>query len=969
MIKEYNLSGAYVFALDPEKKGIEKEYFNGLLPDTILLPGTTAQSAKGKLNDARETGYLTERYPFTGWAWFSKKVTIDPADVGRVIRLYLERTRMTKVWVDDICVGSCDSLCGPHIYDLTKAITKPEFRLTVLVSNTDYKTRGGHMTSPDTQTNWIGITGRMALEVCDNVYVKKAFVEGTVHPKQARIRLTLHNATDTEQYCELTAYARAYDMAKKMNPKLMELKSPFEADGYTLGNVNFEKLKFPMEVKPGENVVEFSYPMWFAAEWNEYSPAFYEMVMEMRVGEVIRPKNDAEDKRPVEGCVVPFGLREIKTEGIDLKVNDRKVFLRGKHDGLLFPATGAAPTDISSWLVVMKTAKEYGINHYRFHTCCPPEAAFYAADLLGIYMCPELPFWGTLAAPGEEGYNKEEQDFLLAEGLRMQEYFGNHPSFTMLSLGNELWGSAECMGEMIRRLREADDRHLFTQGSNNFQHMPKILPEDDYFCGVRFSRDRLIRGSYGMCDAPLGHVQVAEPSTMHDYDAMILPEVKESETDASGTEKYIEIQYGTGVKRVKAETSGELIPDKPVISHEIGQYETYPDFDEIGKFKGVLAARNFEVFRERLEQAGMLPLAKDFFKNSGALAVQCYKEELEAAHRSRYMSGYQILDLQDFTGQGTALVGILDAFMESKGLITPEAWRGFCSDCVPLARFEKYVWQEREEFTADLQLSFWDYKSGILDGGLRCTLTDEYGTEFYSEFFPVKNGETGLLSVGKVHFTLPETDVPKVLKLTISLDIARSADSHRENTYRITVYPRHEELRGITPEDIYKTYGVRIASSVEEAIEQKACGEKVLCIPNTQEESIPGTYAVDFWCYPMFRDICESMGKPVAVGTMGLLIQKEDSYVSGLAAENYTTPDWYRLIEHADLTVLDNILPKNEFPKVQMIDNFERNHKLGLLYTLQTQQGEITVLTSRIFEITDYVEVRSFLHGLLTELR
>jgi hypothetical protein len=63
----------------------------------------------------------------------------------------------------------------------------------------------------------------------------------------------------------------------------------------------------------------------------------------------------------------------------------------------------------------------------------------------------------------------------------------------------------------------------------------------------------------------------------------------------------------------------------------------------------------------------MLDWADDFFYTSGKLSVQCYKEELEAAARTKRLAGYQILDIQDFSGQGTALVGILDAFMDNKG--------------------------------------------------------------------------------------------------------------------------------------------------------------------------------------------------------------------------------------------------------------------------------------------------------------
>ena len=92
--------------------------------------------------------------------------------------------------------------------------------------------------------------------------------------------------------------------------------------------------------------------------------------------------------------------------------------LRGKHDGLIFPKTGYAPTDVNEWLRVLGIAKSYGINHYRFHTCCPPDAAFTAADLLGIYMEPELPFWGTIALPVRRATTKPNKTTSLHWGTR-----------------------------------------------------------------------------------------------------------------------------------------------------------------------------------------------------------------------------------------------------------------------------------------------------------------------------------------------------------------------------------------------------------------------------------------------------------------------------------------------------------------------------------------------------------------------
>ena len=937
MIREINLAGTYGFTFDKEKCGVREAYYNKNFDDTISLPGTTAQAKKGMLNTARETGFLTELYPYEGWAWFSKEIELDEEACASSVHLILERTRMTRVWVDETEVfpkdgaeGMYDSLTTPHVYDLTTAIDKPSFRLTILVSNSDYPTKGGHLTSPDTQTNWIGITGRMALEILSPVHIERVGVKGKLSPMEAELSAEIVNLTGTECERKIRVVAREYENGDSAMP-------PFETT-----------VKLP----PGKSTHRLTYPLPQAKAWSEYTPVLYTLTASLY-----------QEERETDTYETCFGLREIATEGLDIKLNGHKIFLRGVHDAELFPRTGAAPTELSDWLAVMKTFREYGMNHVRFHTCCPPEAAFFAADLTGICLCPELPFWGTLAAPGEEGFNEAEQAFLIAEGLRMQECYGNHPSFTMLSLGNELWGSAERMGEIIRILRAADDRHLFTQGSNNFQHMPKILPEDDYFCGVRFSRDRLIRGSYGMCDAPLGHVQTEEPGTRHSYDPVILPETAVSaDGSEEAGESYIEIQYGTGVKRVKASAQeGTLIPDKPVITHEIGQYETFPNFDEIEKYTGVLAARNYEVFRERLEKKGLLPLAKRYFESSGALAVQCYKEELEAAHRSSLVSGYQILDLKDFSGQGTALVGILDAFMDNKGLIGAEAWRGFCSDLVLLAEFDKYVWEAGERFSADIRMSFYDYAHEMSNDVVKAEIKDQNGEILFEEDLAIPDGAYGLVSLKTVEMKLPEVGEPAVLMLTLSC-------RDRQNSYRLSVYSHHEELKNITPEMIKERYGVTLTKELSEAEDALRRGEKVLYLQETPEESIPGTYATDFWCYPMFRDICESMGKPVAIGTMGLLIGKDHPLLSGLCSESYTTPDWYHIIEHTNLAVLDDVTEKDNYPIVQMIDNFERNHKLGLLYELATPAGEVYTLCSRVLEITDHVEVRSFLHGLLCNL-
>lgn len=89
--------------------------------------------------------------------------------------------------------------------------------------------------------------------------------------------------------------------------------------------------------------------------------------------------------------------------------------------------------------------------------------------------------------------------------------------------------------------------------------------------------------------------------------------------------KGTDYDYSSGIAHVTV----------PVISHENGQYQMYPNYKEIEKFTGVTRAYNFEIYRERLREAGMLDLAEDYFKASGALALLCYREDFESAIRTR----------------------------------------------------------------------------------------------------------------------------------------------------------------------------------------------------------------------------------------------------------------------------------------------------------------------------------------------
>ena len=881
-----DLSGQWRVKLDAEKQETMPQAY----PETMMLPGTTSAAGLGMPNPAKETGCLTDAYRFEGAAWFMRTFTAGDW-TGEQTMLTLERTRKTTVYLDGRPIGHQESLCTPHRYFLPP-VHAGEHTLVIRVDNTDYPTRGGHLTSPDTQSNWNGITGEISLTVAHTL-----LTDLTVRPDLRRGCLRVHGHI---------------------------IGAPDGVAGIVLPGQMEHLLPYRRGVLDGECPLKGN-----EAFWDEAHPEIHTISIDLD-GDVYE---------------TTFGLRDVRTLGRRLLINGRETFLRGKVDNLLYPKTGYTPTDVASWMTILGIAKEYGINHYRYHTACPPDAAFTAADLLGVYMAPELPFWGTVAEEGEEGYDERERDFLFQEGFRILREYGHHPSFLWLSLGNELWGSKDVLNRMMRAYREADDTKLYSSGANNYQFVPDVLDEENVFVGVRLGRERLIRGSYAMCDAPQGIVQTTAPESVSNYDASIVPET----LGQSGEAGKVQIQYGTGVKEVDAQSADALIPDVPVISHEVGQYVFYPDFSEIPHYTGPLKPRNIEAMRKNLERAGLYGEHEAFFRQTGHLAVECYKREIETLLRSREVSGFQLLDLQDYTGQGTALVGVLNAMMENKGLISAEEWREFCAGTVVLGEFASFTGVMGEDIRFDVQISECDPEKQHTC--IRCTLMDGERELYACDVTP--GARQGRLT-DAVSVTFPAECYRDAMQERITgLTVVLTLEDGTRNHYPIWLIPQ-VDIR-ITREGIEKDGRMVAFVSAEE----KADGAAIV-VPSA-EGQLPAEYCTDFWCYPMFRSISESMGKPVPVGTMGLSIDTASPLLKRFAQEDYTTPAWYAILQTAHV----QRLPADIHPAVQMIDNTERCARLGILY----QQDGVWHLTARLWEKPDDPTVRALAWSLWEALK
>ena len=573
----------------------------------------------------------------------------------------------------------------------------------------------------------------------------------------------------------------------------------------------------------------------------------------------------------------------------------KPVFLRGKHDACVFPLTGHTPMDKATWIDYFQRCKDYGINHVRFHSWCPPEAAFAAADELGIYLQPELPFWGTL-----EG--EELLVFLKKEGLNIVRTYGRHPSFALFSLGNELWGEKAVMQELVAAFREEAPHILYTNGTNAFLGWQGYVDGMDFFATCRTRGEAYgeyhthVRSSFAFCDAMEGGI------LNHFYPGT--------------TRNFAEALEGVPI---------------PVISHETGQFQSYPDYAQIDKYTGPLAPYNLMEFRRRLDIAGMAGQAVDFHRASLRWAFELYKADVEMCLRTPGLGGFQLLDLQDYPGQGSAYVGILDAFMDPKGDIDPTEWRQFCSELVPLAEFEKYCWTENEVFHAHVKVA---------------NFTGEELIEGESDY-EIDRPVTELLD-----------SVKAPARITLQLT-ARTAGYEGVNTWPIWVYPA---------DNMPDRSGIVIVRKLDKgALKALDAGQKVLLMPSDTTGTVGGLFQTDYWNYRMFKGICESNGKPVSPGTLGILTDPAHPLFREFPTEEHTDWQWFPVLKASRPMILDAL--RGYKPIVQVIDNVERNHRLGLVFEFAAGKGKLLVCCSDLESTLDYPEGRQFYKAILDYMR
>ena len=808
--------------------------------------------------------FLTPETHYVGHAWYKKSVYVPSSWKKSRVVLFLERPHIeTTVFVNGVKVQHQMSLSTPHEYDITRwLVAGQRNNIAICVYNGIENVCVGqdsHSVTDQTQGNWNGIAGRMELRSTPNdVFFKKVRLTPFIMTGQVRVEVEVDGSD----------LARRFNRYEPDYPRLhIVIVSDNKPDSLVREVVvGIYEPKSSFMVTLGEEI----------SIWNEFFPQLYRIGMS--VGH--------------DYYETTFGMRNITVDGRQIMINGRPVWMRGTVENCCFPETGYPPMDEESWLKIFRKCKAYGLNHMRFHSYCPPEAAFVAADRVGFYLQPEGPSWPNHGVRLRRGQKIDA--YLLEESKRIVDTYGHHPSFVMMAAGNEPAGDwVSYCNDWVKEMKKYDPARLY--------------------CGAS------VGGGWAWDDGSEYHVKGGARGLDWDRHA-----------PHSDDDYYDQIVRPRNYKDTVENNS-------PIIAHEQGQWCAFPDFKEISQYTGVYKAKNFEIFRDLLRDNGMEQQAEKFLMASGKLQTLCYKYEIERNLRTKDYAGFQLLALNDYSGQGTALEGVLNVHWQEKGYINDEEWREFCNRIVPLAKFPKFVYAAGDTLRVPVEV-YNAYVTTIDSVRSTYYITDDQQQVVAGGALALGKLPVGKnLDLGTVVFPLDKIIKPTKLTLTVALS------GVFRNHWDFWVYPKSEEFA--TAGEIF------IADSLDsKALDVLRKGGKVLLTAAGKVRygrDVVQHYLPVFWNTSWFK-----MRPP---HTTGAYIDKQHPlFKYDFPTDDWSNLNWWELLNRAQVMNLTEF-PKDYQSPIQPIDTWHVSRKLGMLVEAKVLKGRLLMTT---MDITSDLEHR-----------
>lgn len=894
-------------------------------PDAVL------GNAAGEIDkDAPIATRFTRRHTYEGEARISRKITVPDYGTDRLFVL-AERARALRLLVDgEACaVFRQGTLSTPYIFELTGA-APGEHEFTFLSDNSypgmpKAAIYYSSAATDETQTNWNGILGE-----CSMYTRPQNFIDSLrVYPR----------AVKKEEKNKAGGYVLdvCVELAPGAKKVYKDAKIILQSEALAAGELEDTQTLTEIISYSGEGLAEAgtdkeenpkTMEIWFrdlplrenVKLWDEDEGNLYEMAVTLDNG------MSAEDKGgSTAECRTRFGIRSFGDNGSGrLALNGRAIFLRGEANCAEYPETGHPPMTIPEWKEMLLKYRSYGINFVRFHSHCEPEAAFAAADELGMLLQPELSHWDPKDAFGTE----ESYRYYRAELVDLLKTYANHPSFVMLTLGNELQAQdegRERMRELVRTAKRMDPTRLYANGSNAFYGEEGCDPESDFYTS-QSCKDVVIRGTFsGM----RGYLNENYPSADRTYDEAMAEIRKEYQ--------------------------------KPVFSFEVGQFEVLPDFEELESFHGISDPVNLKLIKKRVEERGLLPTWEKYVEATGELSRLAYREEIEAAMRTRELSGISLLGLQDFPGQGTALVGMMNSHLEPKpyDFARPERFREFFQECRILVKLPHYTYEAGERLIAEVEAA--NFGKENIEGVFCWTLAgkksvSENGNcepaEIKSKNTVIATGEDTEITICRPgsytevgSLDIPLDFVEKNTALTLKVRIGDSISAYPIWVYRKTT--------PVCPENVYETRAFDMKT--REILQN---GGRVYLSPDADKESLPNSiktqFTTDFWSVGTFAD---------QEGGMGQLIDTEHPIFKEFPTDFHTDWQWWIMTTKRAV-----ILPHPMKTIITEMDSYAFLRPMAQMIEFRCLKGKVLLSTMELHKSQQYPEVRALQASIYTYL-
>lgn len=887
-----SLNGEWRFALDAEDILSGDELSPDMMDSKILVPGSWEEQGFGEPSIHEPIGTWKKLREYTGAAWYAKNITIPDHMEGKRFLLALSGVRWkSQVWIDGQSVGEEDSLVCEHTFDVTSFMQPGKTQLLVvrLDNRMHLPLAESHIHSYHTATNWGGITGGVRIEVLPDSRIERTTFTSDIETKTIDLEIAL-----------------------SLSGQALDSMWQVEVGVTTVEGDTITAVSIPAYGSDSKRSIAVKLALGDEAQlWSDRHPVLYHASVQL--------KNEG---MLIDAYSFRFGLRSIEAQGKDIVLNGSPIYLRGYVDCCIFPQTGYPIWDREHYRQQFRTVKDYGFNHVRLHGWTAPEPFWEAADEEGMLVQTELPHWSNWYNPRNSKVPDEVHDFLLREMERIIRSLNEHPSFIMLSPGNELTNQQghPALNEMVQAARQLDPSRLYTDNTG-FGELPAYGREADFYIPTLNWHT-----PYHIDDA-------ATPDSREDYQKVT------------------------------------QLSDKPVIAHEHGQFTMYVRPSEESKYTGVLRPNWLNTTRETLEAKQLTGRIDEFIDATGSLLVRALKEAMERARRTSGLSGIQLLDIRDFPGQGHATTGILDVFWDSKGIIEPEAFRRFNDETVLVMRSPGRTFVAGEAHTVEIECSHFGSES--IDGA-------KLSWELTADGQTIRSGAIHELHItnGKLHYMgRIQLDVEasktraQALELRVTLEYGVA---QVYNQWEFWVYPRTKQLQkenriwsnvwslrpALSDADFRQQFGVNWLSYKEEKEIDLAITDQLsrfvlqyvldggsawlMVKPGILHDEVDTKFLPIFWNYLWF---------PLQSGTTMGTIVHDHPLMSRFPHDGKSNWQWYHLVDKTSAIGLDSV-PQIK-PIVEVIDNFNRAKKLAYAFEARIGKGKLFVSSFRLQEKYD----------------